>query len=309
MVEPTPMTYLDAARVRELVSMTDAIAAVREAFLSFAAGEFELPLRTAMRDGAFLTMNAHHSPSGTAVVKSVSLDFARRPAVQGVVSVLALGDGVPAVMDAGAVTTMRTGAVVGVATDLLAPPEASRLTLIGLGGQALDQLRAVRAVRPIRSVGLAGGSLEEAESFRETHAAELSGLSIHCFADNDEAVSEVDVVCCATPATSPLFRGSSLPLRVHVNAIGAFRMTMRELPDDLLADSVVVVDQQHAALEESGEIVHAIEAGCLRADDLLELGAVLSTGVEHSGRTVFKSVGLAIQDWAVARLVAERSRA
>lgn len=299
--------YFDAAQVREMVTMNEAIDAVRDAFVALAAGEFELPLRTAMRDGAFLTMNAHHTASRSAVVKSVSLDFSRKPAVQGVVSYLALGDGPTAVMDAGAVTTLRTGAVVGVATDLMAPKEASTLTLVGVGGQAPDQLRAVRAVRRIRTLRLAGLSLAEAESFRRRLGDEFSDLDVECFDDVNAAVADCDIVCCATPATAPLFNASSLPERVHVNAIGAFRLSMRELPDDLLAASTVVVDQYEAALEEAGDVVHAIESGVLSATELLELGRVIPTGVEPTPRSVFKSVGLAIQDWAVARLIAEKA--
>ena len=300
------LRFVDAEHVRASVTMAEAIEAVREAFVSFAAGEFELPLRTAMRDGAFLTMNAQHTASRSAVVKSLSLDFARRPAVRGVVSFLSLGEGPSAVMDAGAVTTLRTGAVVGAATDLLAPADSSTLALIGLGGQAPDQLRAVRAVRPITELRLAGLSLAEAESFRDRMGEELSDLEVECFADGDEGVAGADIVCCATNATAPLFRAASLPDRVHVNAIGAFRLTMRELPDELLGASSVVVDQRQAALEEAGDVVHAIEAGFLEAGLLLELGSVLSTRVPTADRTVFKSVGLAIQDWAVARLVAQK---
>ena len=295
--------------IRATVTMSEAIAAVREAFVSFAEGDFELPLRTAMRDGGFLTMSAHHSPSGTAVVKSLSLDFARRPAVAGVVSFLSQGEGPSAVMDAAAVTTIRTGAVVGVATDLLSQHDASRLTLIGLGGQAPDQLRAVRAVRPIEHLRLCGLTLDEAESFRDRMAPELGDLNVRCFADVDEAVSDTDIICCATTATVPLFRETSLPTQVHVNAIGAYRLSMRELPDELLGAATVVVDQREAALEEAGDVVHAIGAGLLDARSLLELGAVLPTSIPSADRTVFKSVGLAIQDWAVARLVAEKARA
>ena len=299
--------YVDTESVRRLVSMSDAIGAVRDAFISYDAGEFEMPIRTAMSDGSFLTMNAHNSATRSAVVKSLSLDFERSPAIQGFVAYQSLGDGPMAVMDAAPVTTLRTGAVVGVATDLLARSDASVLTLIGLGAQALDQLRAVRAVRPIRSLRLVGADRAEAESFRGRFADELDGLNTQCFESADEALTGADVVCCATPATNPLFKASSLPDRVHVNAIGAFRLTMRELPDELLARATVVVDEREAALEESGEIVHAIEAGLLSAGTLQELGSALSHGLmEQRPQTVFKSVGLAIQDWAIARLVAER---
>jgi ornithine cyclodeaminase/alanine dehydrogenase-like protein (mu-crystallin family) len=296
--------FQTAEAVRRAVSMSDAIAAVREAFVGFTRDEFELPLRTVMRDGAFLAMNAHHRASGSAVVKSVSLDFGRRPAVQGVVAYLSLGAGPTVTMDAGSVTSLRTGAVVGVATDLLAPVDASVLTLVGLGGQAPDQLRAVRAVRDISAVRLVGATPDEALDFRDRLAEELADVDVSCYADIDEAVSEADVVCCATPSTQPLFKAESLPARVHVNAIGAFRLNMRELPDQLLADALVVVDQREAAMEEAGDVVHAIEAGLLKEDSLVELGHALTDGVATPPRTVFKSVGLAIQDWAVARAVA-----
>lgn len=299
--------FQTAEDVRAAVSMGEAVAAVRSAFLAFARNEFELPLRTAMRDGAFLTMNAHHRPSASAVVKSLSLDFARRPAVKGVVAYLDLGEGPTVTMDAGAVTTLRTGAVVGVATDLLARADAGTVTLVGLGAQAPDQLRAVRAVRPIERVRLVGATPEEAIGFHHRLAEELVDVQVTRFDDVDEAVSDTDIVCCATPSTMPLFRVDSLPERVHVNAIGAFRLTMRELPDQLLAQALVVVDQREAALEEAGEIVHAIDAGVLDQGSLVELGQALGDGIETQPRTVFKSVGLAIQDWAVARAVAERA--
>lgn len=99
---------------------------------------------------------------------------------------------------------------------------------------------------------------------------------------------------------------------MHVNAIGAYRPTMRELPDELLADAIVV-DERAAVLEESGEIIHAIQAGLIDAADLTELGAALAAGpafaaapTRRAGRTVFKTVGIAPQDWAVAALLAER---
>jgi ornithine cyclodeaminase/alanine dehydrogenase-like protein (mu-crystallin family) len=301
--------FLDAEQVRATVSMADAIDAVRKAFISHAAGEFELLPRSAMRDGAFLTMNAHHRASRTASVKAVSLDFDRRPAVQGVVSFLSLGDAPTVVMDAAAVTALRTGAVVGVATELLAPRDARVMTQIGLGGQAPDQIRAVRAVRDIRSVRLAGATPGEADGFHDRFADELADVEVVRCADTDDAVTGADIVCCATPSATPVFSAAALPERVHINAIGAFRLTMQELPADAFADALVVVDERAAALHEAGDVVHAISAGIVDVDSLVELGPALVSGVESRPRTVFKSVGLGIQDWAIARAVAERSSA
>lgn len=296
---------LTAEEIREAVPMPAAIAAVRAAFVGLAAGEFELPVRTALADGAFLTMSAHHRPSRSTVVKSVSLDFDRRPAVQGAVLWTSMSTSDILVMDAGAVTSLRTGAVVGVATDLLAPPDARHLVLIGLGGQAPDQLRAVQAVRPIERVTLVDRDAALAESFRERCAVELADVAVRVSAEVDTSVADADVVCCGTPATRPLFEADALAERVHVNAIGAYRLTMRELPDELLATSLLVVDQREAALEESGEIYHAISEGHLGPDDLVELGSLLQDRqLARPDRTVFKSVGLGIQDWAVGQAVA-----
>ena len=124
--------------------------------------------------------------------------------------------------------------------------------------------------------------------------------------DVDAALAAADVVCCATTAGEPLFTVDALPARVHVNAIGSFRPTMRELPDELLAGGLVVIDDRAAVLEESGEILHALAAGAIAADDLVELGVALTEGVDRTPRTSFKSVGVAVQDWAVARLLADR---
>jgi len=296
-----PARFLTEADVRAQLPMSRAVDAVREAFVALAAGEFELPLRTALGDGRFLTMSARHAPSNTAVVKSVSVDFDRRPAVDGVVAFLGLGDTAVLTMPAEAVTALRTGAVSGVATDALASGDARRLTLIGLGGQAADQLRAVRAVRPIEQVTLVARSSGSATDFAQRHARELADVDVLCAERIEDAVAGADVICCATPVTEPLFALAALPERVHVNAVGSFRPTMRELTDDLLADATVVVDQRVAVLAEAGEIRHALDSGAVSEADLVELGALLTDPVETAARTVFKSVGLAIQDWAIGR--------
>jgi ornithine cyclodeaminase len=104
-----------------------------------------------------------------------------------------------------------------------------------------------------------------------------------------------------------LFRAESLPSVVHVNAIGSYRHSMRELPDELLADATVVVDQREAALAEAGEIAHAIASGILDVDGLVELSDALARRPELADRTVFKSVGIAIQDWALGDLLAQQT--
>jgi ornithine cyclodeaminase/alanine dehydrogenase-like protein (mu-crystallin family) len=303
----TPLTTLTADDVRATLSMSECIDAVRHAFRELAAGAFDLPTRTALRDGGFLVMPAHHRPSATMAVKSLSLDFGRDPAIAGTVVWMDLAHADHVVADAACVTALRTGAAVGVATDLLAPPTASRMTIIGCGKQAPDQIRAVHAVRPLHSLTVVDHDPRRADSLADAVGDELGGVDLVVATNVADAVGDADVVCCATSATEPLFTADMLAERVHVNAIGAYRPTMRELPDELLGTATVVVDERTAVLEESGEILHALAAGAIQEGDLIELGAALTGALpEPANRTVFKSVGVAIQDWAVARALAAK---
>lgn len=295
---------LTAEDVRAVVSMPEAIDAVREAFVSLVAGEFEQPTRTALRDGGFLIMPVHHRPTATAMVKTVSVNFDRRPAITGTVTWSEASRVDQVVADAASITALRTGAIVGVATDALAPAGAERLTLIGAGAQAADQFRAVHAVRPLRRLIVVGRDRSQAEKLLETLRPELDGITASATTDTVAAVGDAEIVCCATSTATPLFGLEALPERVHVNAIGAFRPTMRELPDELLADATVVVDELGAALEESGEVLHALDSGAIGKDDLIELGHAIADPPRPSPRTVFKTVGVAVQDWAIARLLA-----
>lgn len=297
---------LDANDVRAAVSMADAIGAVRRALLDLAAGRFEQPVRTAMRDGQFLVMSTHHRPTASAMVKTLSLDFDRVPAIVGTVTWAELSQPGSLVADAGAVTGLRTGAISGVATELLAPADADTMAIIGAGGQAPDQVRAVHAVRPLRTLRVMDRDRSRAAALADALQPELPRVHIEVADSVDAAVSEADIVTCATPATEPVLASEALQRRVHVNAIGAFRPTMRELPDDLLGEATVVIDDLEAVLEESGEILHALDSGALTQGDLIVLGDALGHAPEQRERTVFKTVGVAAQDWSIARLLASK---
>lgn len=300
---------LDARQVRAAVPMATAIDAVRRAFVALARGEFEMPARTVLRDGAFLVMPVHYRPSGTCVVKSLSLNFdGRDPAIAGTVTWSELDHDGALIADATEITRIRTGAVTGVATDLLAATHARTCAMIGAGAQAADQIRAVHAVRPLIELRIVSRTRARADALAQSMRDELPGVEIAALDQVHQAVDGVDIVCCATTATEPLFDAAALADTVHVNAVGSFRPSMRELPDDLLAGARIVIDERAAALEEAGEIIHALAAGAIGEGDLIELGPALGRGaVPSGGRTVFKSVGVAIQDWAIADLLAHHS--
>lgn len=292
-------------QVRSLVPMAEAIAAIRDGFIALARGEFEMPTRTVLRDGGFLVMSAHHRPTASAMVKTLSLNFdGRSPAITGTVTYGALAHTRHLVADANEVTRLRTGAATGVATDLLAPADASTCTVIGAGGQAADQVRAVHAVRPLQDLCVVARRAEAAAALARQLRDELGLASVRTESDADRGVRDAGIVCCATTSTTPLFAAESLRDDVHVNAIGAYRPTMREIPDELLATATVVIDHKESILAEAGDILHALDAGALTADSLTELGAALRDPVTRTGRTVFKSVGVAIQDWVIAERLA-----
>ena len=304
------VTYFAAEDVRAAVPMEDAIESVRASFVDLASGAFEMPQRTVLSDGRFLVMTAHHRPSRSAMVKTLSLNFeSRTPSILGTVTWSNLDSVTQVVADAAAVTALRTGAVTGVATDLLAAADASSCAVIGAGAQSADQVRAVHAVRPLATLDVVDRDLMRAERLCGLLADELGErVEVRASTDTNSAVEGKDVVCCATTSQVPIFDPAALAEHAHVNAIGAFRPTMREVPEQVLARSVVVVDDRRAIREEAGEIIDALASGALSDEDLVELGPALLQPARSNGSTVFKSVGIAIQDWAIAHLLAERTR-
>ncbi|WP_406300163.1 ornithine cyclodeaminase family protein [Embleya sp. NBC_00888] len=299
---------MSAAEIRERVLMPEAIEAVREVLRDVAAGHFTLPPRLHFDNGRLLVMAAYHHPTAAAAVKTLSVEIDRVPAIQG--TVVWTDPAGRWVADAAAITTIRTGAIVGVATDVLARPRASVLALLGAGSQAPDQIRAVHAVRPLTALTVFDLDAARSESLVEAIAAELPGVRVRTTRHVADALADAEIVCCATSSSTPLFPLEALPPRVHVNAIGSFRPTMRELPDELFATAdLVVVEQLRAALDEAGEIIHALGNGSRTTSEIYELAPLLSACPPITGRTVFKTVGIAAQDWAIARLLARRTTA
>jgi ornithine cyclodeaminase len=210
------------------------------------------------------------------------------------------------IVDGGALTERRTAAVSALATQCLAREDASRLVVFGAGRQARAHVEAMCTVRPIASVGIVGRRPEPARQLAEYVAAQ--GLSAELV--SPDAVADADIVCTCTPSTAALFDDRSLAPGVHINAIGAYRQDMRELPAATLARALLTVEHRAAALVEGGDIIQAIaerKIGPERiAGDLAELarGDVARSSREQI--TVFKSVGVADEDLVLVRMIARR---
>lgn len=308
--------FLDADAIRGAVPLEDLLDAVEAAYRDVAGGRDRSPLRShvALDAGDLLVMPGVRQGGAGASVKIVTImpGNAERglPTVQAVVAWIDAETGRPvALLDGATVTAMRTGAASGVATRLLARPDAARLAIIGAGDQAEWQLLAVAAARPISEVLVHARRPEGRAAFAERMAA-ATGIPVRAVDTAREAVEEADVICCATTSESPVFEAGWVRPGTHVNGIGSFRLGMVELPPELFARArVVAVDAHEAARSEAGDLMAAVDSGLVREDDLVEIGSIERewAGARPSEAiTVFKSVGLAIQDVAAAELVVGR---
>lgn len=313
---PPAIPFLDADAIRAAVPVADLLDAVEAAYRDVAAGRDRSPLRShvPLESGDLLLMPGLRAGGAGASVKLVTVvpSNAERglPTVQAVVAWFDAATGRPlAFLDGATITAMRTGAASGVATRLLAPRDASTLAVIGAGGQAEWQVRAVLAARPITRVLVHARSEARRAEFALRMTA-ATGVETVAVASARKAVEAADVICCATTSSEPVFDATWVRAGAHVNGIGAFRLGMVELPPALFARAdLVAIDSREAARAEAGDVMAAVEAGSVAERDLVEIGSVDGSWVDDrpgDAITIFKSVGLAIQDVAAAELAVSR---
>lgn len=215
-----------------------------------------------------------------------------------------------AIVDATAITAIRTAAVSGAATRALARPDADSLAILGAGVQGTAHLEAMRGVRPLRRVRVWSRSAERAKRLAGGAAG---GLEIEAVPTPQEAVRGAAIVCATTSAREPVLRGAWLEPGVHVNAVGACVPAARELDTEAIRRARLFVDHRAAALKEAGDLLIPIAEGAVAAEHVqAEIGDVLA-GL-HPGRrsgdeiTVFKSLGLAVEDLSAAARVYAKAR-
>lgn len=295
--------------------MAVAIDAVADGFVALSAGTATVPLRTRfpLGDGALgLTMPATLRGSRYYVVKLVSVVPANsrrgRPLVAATVMLSDAATGeLLALIDGESLTALRTGAAGGVAARLLAAPEARVVALFGAGAQARAQLVAVAAVRRVAEIRVVTRSPEHGAALLQWAAGrpELADARL-LLQTADRAVHGAAIVITATSSPTPVFDGALLGAGTHVTAVGAFTPDTRELDAATIRGATIFVDQRAAALAEAGELAGS------QAADVREIGAALAGHVPGRSapdeRTVFKSVGNAIQDLVVAAAIYDRAR-
>lgn len=307
--------------VQAALPMPQAVKAVKHAFAQLSAGQADVPLRTALdvprHNGVTLFMPGYLSEDDTMALKIVSVfaDNPERglPLIHALVVVVDASTGAPAaVMDGTYLTALRTGAASGVATDLLARAQARVAGIIGAGAQGRTQLEAVCAVRSIQQAWIYDVNAERAERYA-AEMGERLGLTVRAAATPSQAVHRSDVICTATTSSIPVFDDADVQPGTHINAVGAYTPEMQEIPSQTVIRSKVVIDHHEAALAEAGDLLIPIERGLIGADHIhAELGEIVSGG--KSGRessaeiTLFKSVGVAVQDVAAATAVLEAAQ-
>jgi ornithine cyclodeaminase/alanine dehydrogenase-like protein (mu-crystallin family) len=289
--------YLNEQQVRKRLRMEELIPVMEKALIEFSAGKVTQPVRSVITvdpPGGFFGMMPARTPDGLGI-KLVT--FYPKNAECGIPTHMAtifLADpqtGAPlAVMDGRLITEMRTAAVSAAATKLLASPEAKILAILGSGVQARSHVEALRLVRQFQEIRVWSPTKAHAERF----ANEIGAKAMPA----EAAVRDADIVVTATNSRMSILRGDWLKPGCHINAVGACRPDWRELDDDVMRN-VVFVDSREGAMKESGDVILS------GAKIYAELGEALTGKVplRANETTIFKSLGMAVEDIAAALLV------
>ena len=289
--------FLDEEQVRKQLRMAGLIPAMEKALIDFSAGKVTQPVRSVIMidpPGGFFGMMPALTPDGLGIkIVTFYASNAERgiPTHMATIFLVDPETGAPlAVMDGTLITEMRTAAVSAAATKLLASPDAKVLAILGSGVQARSHMEALRLVKNFAEVRVWSRTPEHAERF----AKEIGAKAM----PPEDAVRDADVVVTTTNSKTAVLKGSWLKPGCHVNAVGACRPDWRELDDDAMGN-VVYVDSREAAMKESGDLILS------GAKIYAELGEALTGKVPSRANetTIFKSLGMAVEDIAAALLV------
>jgi ornithine cyclodeaminase/alanine dehydrogenase-like protein (mu-crystallin family) len=317
------------SEAKHLLRTRECIEVMAEALSTLARGEAEMPLRTIFRPqdvrGVMAMMPSFRRGDAPLFGLKAICVFPDNAAIgkdahQGGVLLFSGETGeLLALVNASAITEIRTAAVSAVATRALAREDASELAIIGAGVQARSHLEAIACVRPIKRVRIAARTYESARRFVEqitSRPADDCGLPspvIEAVETSEAAVRNADIIVTATTSFTPVVKRAWVSQGAHINAVGTYSFKARELDTATMADAALFVDRRESALNEAGDYVIAAGEGAFGPEHIrAELGEVLIGN--HRGRTsneditVFKSLGLAIEDLASAAHVYEKAQ-
>jgi len=314
--QPMNILYLTEDDVAALLPMATALEAVEDAFRALAEpgpqhAENRPRQRAFVPGGLLHTMNASLPSAGVLGLKAYTTF---REANRFLVLLYSAEDGrLLALIEADRLGQIRTGAASGVATKYMARPDATTCGIIGTGWQARAQLAAVCAVRPVQHVLAYSRDPEHRRAF-STEMSQALGIAVEPAESAEAAVRERDIVVTITSTREPVLRGTWLAPGTHVNAAGSNRADRREVDIAAVERSRrVAIDSVEQGRMEAGDLLAAVEAGVLRWDEVTELSLIVAGRASGRGAadeiTLFKSLGLAVEDIAVAARVYRRAMA
>jgi len=313
--------FLNEREVHELLEMRSTVQLMHDALSALSRGEAVQPLRNMVwlpdRRGLLGLMPGYLGEPQAFGLKVVSVMPGNHgtgfDSHQGVVMLFGVHHGEPlAILDASAITAVRTAAVSGAVTRALAREDAGDLAILGSGVQARTHLEAMRAVCRLRRIRVWSRTRANAEKFARQQGSRL-GIDIEVCADPESAVNDADLVCTTTAAKEPVLLGRWLAPGAHVNAVGACFAAFRELDAEAVKRARLFTDRRESCLAEAGDFLLARAEGAVTDDHLLgEVGDVFLGRLQgRTGRkdiTLFESLGLAVEDLASAHALLKRAR-
>ena len=314
------LRLIKAGEIKEHYSMLEAITDMEEAFSLLSGGDSFMPQRYVTKlEKEELTMLL--KPAAVEAKKRSSIKILTQkesrvidgiPTIVGVVLVIDTYTGeIVSLMDGEYITALRTGAASGLATKYFSRNDAKTLAIFGCGAQGKTQLEAVNAVRDINKVWIYDVNKAAAESFILEMKSKINA-DIE-YTEDLSNLKTCDVICTATNSEAPLFKLKDIKEGAHINAIGSFKPNMQEIDPEIISSASVFVDHKSSCIAESGDLIKPMDAGVFKASQIKgEIGEFTLKKIkgrrDENEITLFKSVGVAIQDFVVASGIFEKSK-
>ena len=322
----TEILILKESDISSMITMSDIIEADKEALSIYSSHKSNIPLRSNLDipeyKGQCLFMNGYAAPAKALGVKIVSVypeninkNLTSVPATM--VLVDAETGVVNSLIDGTYLTRLRTGAISGLATDILSRKDSKILALFGTGGQAVTQLEAVLTVRKIEEVRVFDIFQDRAKEFAKKMSEKFSkkfNVKIIAAESSDKAIENADIITTVTTSKKPVFDASKVKKNVHINGVGSYTPDMQEIPEDILVKAnKIYVDTRDGAINESGDLITPIKKGLIKKEKINgELGEVINgqiKGRENDDEmTFFKTTGSAVLDLVAAQKIYEMAK-